>query len=124
PVLAPVESEASTAAPAQQKVKTDVRMSPRFLIAFKAFITYEGRVMKNETLNVSVGGMKLKNPLDRDAEGTVEVLLMHNNQELNMTCKILKDEGSAVGASRLLIEKCNRLDILRNWILSGNHKVS
>jgi hypothetical protein len=110
-----------------EKKKTDVRMSPRFMIAFKVFLTYNGRVMKNETLNISVGGMKLKKPLDVDATGSVEVMLMHNGNELNMQCKILKDEGPnvdpTIGATRLFIEKCNRMDILRAWILGGNHKI-
>ncbi len=127
---APVEDPAQPStegAPAQEtptniNPRTDIRMSPRFMISFKVFITYNGRVMKNETVNVSVGGMKLKTPLDIDAKGSVEVMLMHDGKELNMRCKILKDEGAASGASRLFIEKCNRMDILRTWILSGNHK--
>jgi hypothetical protein len=104
----------------------EARTSPRFLIAFQIFLTYNGRVLKNETINISVGGMRLKKPLDVDAEGSVEVTMLNQGKELNMQCKILKDEGAPgsapVGASRLFIEKCNRMDILRAWILAGDHK--
>lgn len=93
----------------------DERKSPRFLVAFKIFINAQGRVITNTTENVSVGGMRLRHALPKDITGSFDVTVFLGNEELSMRCRVVKN-ASEKEAKRLLIEHCNRLDLLRTWL--------
>lgn len=102
----------------QGPVPADERKNPRFLVAFKVFINVEGRVLTNTTVNVSVGGMKLRHPLPNDLLGSFDVTLINGPVELGMRCRALKNHNEK-DVTRLLIEHCNRLDLLRTWLTSA-----
>jgi hypothetical protein len=92
------------------------RLHRRFLLNVKAFVTFQGRVFPNETLDVSVAGMKLKTALPAEITGSFSVSLVKDTQELTLRCCVVKSE-TGPKKSRLLIESCNRMDVLRTWIL-------
>ncbi len=92
------------------------RASNRFQVPIKVFLHIDGSVIKNETADVSLGGMKLKNAISKEPKGSFDVTMLHQGTELALRCRLLANEGE-LPKSRLFIEKCNRIEILRSWIV-------
>ncbi len=101
-----------TAVPLKQQER---RANNRFQVPIKVFLHIEGGVIKNETADVSLGGMRLKNPVLKEAKGSFDVTMLHQGTELALRCRLVASEGE-VPKCRLFIEKCNRIEILRSWI--------
>jgi len=96
----------------------DLRQNQRVVLQLKVYIAIQGRLIQNETLNVSLGGMCLKHPLPHEAETVGHVILLNGEIELHMRCRVMRGEAMS-DRRRLLIEACNRPDVLRAWILNG-----
>lgn len=92
------------------------RANSRVHVPIKLFLHIEGSVVKNETSDVSMGGMKLKVPLTKEPKTSFDVTMLHQGTELALRCRLVANEGE-LPKSRLLIEKCNRIEILRSWIV-------
>ena len=97
------------------KGTSDGRQNPRFDMKLKVFLSVGAKVLANETVNISVGGMKLAHPLPADLSGIHDVTLVNGPTELGLRCRVLKG-AHETEPTRLLIEHCNRMDILREWI--------
>lgn len=120
PELALVETPMPNAsAPLKQEER---RANNRFNVPIKVFIHIEGSVLKNETSDVSLGGMRLKTPIGKEPKGSFDVTMLHQGTELALRCRLLADEGESP-KSRLFIEKCNRIEILRSWIIEPKAEV-
>ncbi|MES2964292.1 MAG: PilZ domain-containing protein, partial [Bdellovibrionota bacterium] len=103
--------------------QNDERANPRFLLNLKVFINVEGRVITNTTVNISVGGMKLRHALPADLGGSFDVTLIRGNLELSMRCRAMKN-AEEKEVTRLLIEHCNRLDVLRTWLVRDSSEAA
>lgn len=103
---------------AASNLPSDQRTTPRFELQLKAFINFNGRMIPNETANISVGGLKFRDPLPNEIENVFDVTLMNQGIELVLRCHGIqaKDEPTL---TRAMIQSCNRMDILRMWIVSG-----
>ena len=96
--------------------KEERRTNSRFQVPIKLFLNIDGSVIKNETTDISMGGMRLKTPLAKEPKGSFDVTMLHQGTELALRCRLLCNEGE-LPKSRLMIEKCNRIEILRTWIV-------
>jgi PilZ domain len=92
------------------------RANNRIQLPIKVFLHIDGSVIKNETVDVSLGGMKLKNPIGKEPKSSFDVTMLHQGVELALRCRLLTNEEEPL-KSRLFIEKCNRIEILRSWII-------
>lgn len=100
-------------APVKQEER---RANNRFAVPIKVFLHIDGSVLKNETVDVSLGGMRLKNAVGKVPKGSFDVTMLHQGTELALRCRLLATEGE-LPKFRLFIEKCNRIEILRSWIV-------
>lgn len=96
--------------------KEERRSNLRFSVPIKLFLHIDGSVLKNETSDISLSGMRLKNAITKEPKGSFDVTLVHQGTELAARCRLLVSEGE-VTRTRLHIEKCNRIEILRTWIV-------
>jgi hypothetical protein len=94
----------------------DSRMSPRFLRKLGVTVLLNGQTLANETVNVSVTGLKLKHPLPKDAPSIVNLKLHRDGHTLELICRRLR-QGNERSLDRLMIESCTKADVLRSWIL-------
>ncbi len=95
----------------------DGRILPRFQMKIAAIVDHKGKIVRTETIDISLAGMKIKDPVPFPTDAIVIVTLNHQNTELAMRCRIV-DSPSGVAQQRLIIETCHRMDLLRRWILS------
>lgn len=100
------------------KRPSDQRTTPRFDLQLKAFVNFKGRMIPNETVNISVGGIKFRNPLPDEIENVFDVTLMNQGIELVIRCHGIQAKGEPT-LTRAMIQSCNRMDILRMWIVSA-----
>jgi hypothetical protein len=99
------------------------RANTRFLVPMKLFLHIDGGVAKNETEDISLSGMKLKSPLQKEPKGSFDVTLLYQGTELALKCKLISSADDEP-RTRLMIEKCNRIDVLRGWIIAPKKKES
>ena len=92
------------------------RANSRIQLPIKVFLHIDGSVIKNETIDISLGGMKLKTPIAKAPKTSFDVTMLHQGTELALRCRLLTNDGEPT-KSRLFIEKCNRIEILRSWIV-------
>lgn len=104
--------------PKALKSVVDLRQDQRVALQLKVYVVIQGHLIQNETLNVSLGGMCLKHSLPHEAEAVSHIVLINGDAELHMRCRVMKGEAAS-DRRRLLIEACNRPDMLRTWILNG-----
>ncbi len=97
----------------------DKRVDARFDQKFTVIVDHEGTMYKNETVDISMGGMRLRDTLPKDLADMVQVTLINDSQKLIMVCKPVRMSEDAP-VVRLMILKCARLDLLRTWILTGS----
>ncbi|MEK7356519.1 MAG: hypothetical protein AAB250_08720, partial [Bdellovibrionota bacterium] len=63
-------------------------------------------------------------PLPANLTGSFDVTLIKGSVELSMRCRAVKSEQETE-ITRLLIEKCNRMDLLRTWLVrDANEAIS
>lgn len=96
----------------------DGRLIPRFKMNLEALVDYKGKVIKSQTVDISLGGMKIKDPLPFPANAIVLVTLINGRAELAMRCRLV-ESANTPARHRLLIETCHRMDLLRRWILKA-----
>lgn len=106
----------SPSAAITRSVSHDGRVIPRFKLVMSAVVDYRGKLVRSETVDVSLGGMRIKDPLPFPSQAIVIVTLTHQNIELVMRCRLV-DSANAGPKHRLLIETCHRMDLLRKWIV-------
>lgn len=97
----------------------DGRLIPRMQMKLKATVDYRGKLLSTETVDISLGGMKLKETLPFPTAASVIVTLSNGKSELAMKCRVI-DPPSTKQKHRLLIETCHRMDLLRQWITPKN----
>lgn len=97
----------------------DGRILPRFQMRIPATVDFKGKVIRTETIDISLAGMKIKDPVPFPTDAIVIVTLNHNQTELVMRCRVV-DSPNGVAKQRLIIETCHRMDLLRKWVLGKN----
>lgn len=104
--------------PREQSNAMDKRLNPRFILRLKIQIMIGGRVHSNETINISLGGIKLKSPLPEGTKGQLDVKVINGMHEMVLRCRTLQGKGEEQ-VTRLLIEAVPKPDVFRSWILAG-----
>lgn len=94
----------------------DGRILPRFQMRIAATVDYKGKIVQTETIDISLAGMKIKDPVPFPTDAIVIVTLNHHQTELVMRCRVV-DSPNGVAKQRLIIETCHRMDLLRKWVL-------
>ncbi|MES2964648.1 MAG: PilZ domain-containing protein [Bdellovibrionota bacterium] len=96
----------------------DKRSSPRFILRLRLQMVIGGKIHQNESLNISMGGIKLKSPLPEGAKGSLDVRIFNGDHEMTLRCRTLQAKGEET-CTRLLIEAVPKPDVFRAWILAG-----
>jgi len=113
------DSQISLASPGPREGSAvDKRLNPRFVLRLRVQIVVGGKKHENETLNISMGGIKLKHPIPDSMRGVLDVKIINGDHEMVLRCRTLlhKDEEHV---TRLLIEAVPKPDVFRAWILAG-----
>jgi hypothetical protein len=100
-----------------QEFKVDRRMSARFKKRFLVFIEMGERSFQTFTEDVSMDGMRLRDPLPPGITGQFKVLIRRKQQGLDLLCRaIIEDDGGPIRRLRILTRAND--DILRTWLLA------
>lgn len=103
-------------APEVMQIWSKQRATPRYNQSLEVQIDHGGRVLANRTVNISLGGMQLEKPLSEEINEAFHVIVRKGSDELHMRCRVVEttEDGER---TRLFIDHCNRINILRDWIL-------
>lgn len=112
----PNELDLRTEKTITRNLMRDGRVIPRFQMSIDATVDYKGKLVRTQTVDISLAGMKIKDPLPFPTDSIVIVTLNHRHLELVMRCRIVDAEPAP--KHRLMIEKCHRMDLLRAWIVA------
>ena len=104
--------------PREQNAGADKRISPRFTLRLRIQIMIGGKLHTNESLNISMGGIKLKHPLPEGTKGQLDVKIFNGEHEMVLRCRTLQAKGEET-VTRLLIDAVPKPDVFRSWILAG-----
>lgn len=116
---APAEKTQTASRTITRSLTRDGRVLPRFQMRIPAIVDYKGKIVRTETIDISLAGMKIKDPVPFPTDAIVIVTLSHNQTELVMRCRVV-DSPNGVAKQRLIIETCHRMDLLRKWVLGKN----
>lgn len=92
------------------------RVSPRYNQTLEVVLDLDGKLLRNRTVNISMGGMLLEAPIPSGPRGPFNLIVRKDGDELHMRCRLIATRGEAAG-TRLFIDHCNKLSVLRRWIL-------
>jgi hypothetical protein len=95
----------------------ELRLRPRFRVVMRVIVTGGGHTVRSEIADISLGGMRLQSHLPPEMNGIVSVTLINKGAELPLKCHVLRNQNEQA-ATRLKIDSCSRMDILRQWILT------
>lgn len=114
------QSQISLISPANPREQNamDKRINPRFILRLGVQITIGGKLHTNETINISMGGIKLKQPLPEGTKGVLDVKIVNGPHEMVLRCRTLQAKNEEQ-VTRLLIEGIPKPDVFRAWILAG-----
>lgn len=91
------------------------RGSPRQNQSLEVVLDLNGKLVTTRTVNISLGGMLLETALPHEPKTPFSVVVKKDGEELHMRCRLLP---SSEDKPRLFIDHCNKLSLLRSWILS------
>ena len=120
PVLEYREDADDTPISLEDKGYTDNRLNRRFLQTYKVQVPYLGSVLSTETLDISLGGMSLKQDLPPQMTATFTATLIHTNGAVvKIPCTlILERDGNHRNRVKFHLTADNE-SIIRTWLLSA-----
>ena len=125
PVLEYREDASDVAISLDDKGYTDKRLNRRFLQTYKVQISFQGAVLSTETLDISLGGMALKQNLPPMMNATFSATLTHTNgTTVKIPCTlILEKDGNHQNRVKFHLTADNE-PIIRTWLLSAEEHQS
>jgi hypothetical protein len=82
-------------------------------------VELEGKIWQTTTVNVSLGGIKLEETLPFPNNTPVNLVLKHGNSKLHLRCQVINDQANPEDRTRLMIQSCEHLELLRHWIVKN-----
>lgn len=94
------------------------RLTRRFVKYYRAEISGDGKVFQTTTINLSMGGLLLQDPVPPDLGVKVKVRLTRKNgDEVEMFCAVIKTAKGPSLATRLRIVNIEKEGVLRSWLI-------
>ncbi len=103
----------------------DNRLNRRFLQSYRVQIPFQGAVLTNETVDISLGGMALRDQLPPQISATFTAVLIHaNGATVKIPCTIIL-EKDGMHSRRVKFTLSNDTEpILRTWLLSNEEDLA
>ena len=106
----------------QDNFEAEKRGTKRFAKMYKVEIRLaDNKVFASRTVDISLGGMQLKDALPLELSKTFEVVLSRmNGTSLKIFCSMIRIPKSTTPTKRLRIIGTNQEGMFRNWLLEAS----